>query len=565
MVNVRLDELWPWLSALPSDDPPPGFRLEADRAPREPWITGFTPLLPGFNAGPAPSSSANSGLNEPIRVPGDVDQFEILYQPEQDDWPVSEGQDFPPYFPSPPLPEPQEPQSIPPSLPTEGPPSYPEPPRLQVPRPVATTPSFPIPPAGALPPDSGLGPVLGNAPAWPSSQKVGVRTDHSRNVVHVGAPTPGFNVAPVLEDIPGFRLPAANSPRGGLPNETTFMRHYAHVMGPLLEAERSRDPTRLMGFGTYPGVGTPFVPPSPQVPRQEPLYDTELRGQALPAVNYGIDPRYIIPVQAPPRPVGPGHNGGPPLRSPAPSPPPPQPSRGGAVQGVPQPSSPPDATSSIAGAAAAANAPEQGQENSISDPDAEKKLKALREISRTRGKRSANDQYLGEGGINTFVGIRLNPKLGQPNAGRFYYPSRANLRDGYCGELVLGNRLVAILPDEVVIHYGMPAGWNGPDVISIGPTGTISVWDSKWRDQPRHINSNDRAHQGETSLKGLEWEVIRRIAAAVNSGRLSPEVATIAYENLRKGNYDIYTIGTGNAHGGVMQPVRNHIPGDVRE
>jgi hypothetical protein len=38
----------------------------------------------------------------------------------------------------------------------------------------------------------------------------------------------------------------------------------------------------------------------------------------------------------------------------------------------------------------------------------------------------------------------------------------------------------------------------------------------------------------------------------------------VARENVEAGNFDIYTIGTGNAHGGVAESVRDRIRSGTR-
>jgi hypothetical protein len=105
----------------------------------------------------------------------------------------------------------------------------------------------------------------------------------------------------------------------------------------------------------------------------------------------------------------------------------------------------------------------------------------------------------------------------------------------------------------------MPAGRQGPDVISLSPNGIVSVWDSKWRSGQRSISPGARAHQSEGSVLSLQWELRQQISDAVRSGRLAPDIAAMARKNVDAGNIDIYTIGTGNAHGGVAEPVRTLI------
>jgi hypothetical protein len=153
------------------------------------------------------------------------------------------------------------------------------------------------------------------------------------------------------------------------------------------------------------------------------------------------------------------------------------------------------------------------------------------------------------------VGIFVDRRLPPPAAGWKYNPPPGHLRSGYVGELKLANRIVSALKDEIVVHYGMPAGLRGPDIISVGPDGTISVWDSKWRTGQSLISRG--GHATEESLTRA-WHAVRdQIQLAVKSGRLPPEVGAKATANAIKGDFLVITVGTGNAHGGVVRPVQN--------
>jgi hypothetical protein len=111
------------------------------------------------------------------------------------------------------------------------------------------------------------------------------------------------------------------------------------------------------------------------------------------------------------------------------------------------------------------------------------------------------------------------------------------------------------LKDEIVVHYGMPAGMRGPDVISVGPDGTISVWDSKWRTDPSSISRG--GHETEKSLKRA-WDAVQReVELAIKAGRLPPDVAAKASKNATKGDFLVITVGTGKAHGGVVRSVQD--------
>jgi hypothetical protein len=158
-------------------------------------------------------------------------------------------------------------------------------------------------------------------------------------------------------------------------------------------------------------------------------------------------------------------------------------------------------------------------------------------------------------GQETGVGIFVDRRLPAPAAGWKYNPPPGHLRSGYVGELKLANRIIAALKDEIVVHYGMPAGRRGPDVISVGPDGTIAVWDSKWRTDPSSISRG--GHESERSLKRA-WDAVQeQVDLAIKSGRLPPQVAAKASENAARGDFLVITVGTGNAHGGTVRSVQN--------
>jgi hypothetical protein len=183
-------------------------------------------------------------------------------------------------------------------------------------------------------------------------------------------------------------------------------------------------------------------------------------------------------------------------------------------------------------------------------------------IAKVLNEDAPDPTYDKSNGQETGVGTFVDRRLPAPAAGWKYNPPPGHLRSGYVGELKLANRIVTALEDEVVVHYGMPAGRRGPDVISVDPDGRISVWDSKWRTGPRLISSG--AHQSELSLKQAWTDVRTQIELAVEAGRLSPEAGARALENATKGNFSIITVGTGNAHGGVVRPVQAGKYSDTR-
>lgn len=400
--------------------------------------------------------------------------------------------------------------------------------------------------------------------------------------------------------LPGFHLqPPADAPptRGALPDDlglSSFGYHPQTDATPSIDvnsADGIRPVENAIYPTTYPAYDSTYFPAPPRDPVQEALdqiariYRIDWQGSSnsptmlrlgrsasgsTTAVSDAFDPGHIVPTTNPvrpppsPPPPGPRHNNGPPLESTSPSRT--QPSRTGPIQGAPAASQPTDNSTAAAGAAAAANAVATNQQNAPApiDPEADEKLDIWQKMVSSRGQQAPGSQYLGAGGINTWVGVRLNPKLPEPAAGYYYRPSLRHLRNGYRGELELANRIVTTLPNEIVIHYGMPAGRQGPDVISISREGTISVWDSKWRSGQRSIGPGQGAHQAERSLNALYWEILKQIRLAVRSGHLPPDVGVLAMKNITARKFDIYTIGTGNAHSGVAQSVRKGVPTDFR-
>ena len=563
MANAWPDDLWSLLGIAPPANDPPGFRVGND-APQDTQFNNFGLTFPGLIPAFTASSPDAIGFNEEPAPPIDnVSQYPNADGPFSDG--VTPSYPYPSLPSFPPLPTPEttsaEQQNWTWALPLPVP-------SFNIVAPVAPAPSFPPPPpfvhqnwsstlgysafGGGLPSASVTSPpLLRIAPPPPS---VGDGAGDTSPDIGI----PGLKVASP-SDAPGFHLPTNAGALNGPSNATnfTFTTHDAPANARSPRLAPSNSGLYARGLEAYPAITPAVLSGSPAVPAQEP-FDAHVDSRLLPAINLGVDPQYIIPVQNRP-PPGPRHNGGPPLQPVTPAPLPTQPSRSGFPQGLPTPSTPPPNATAPATGAAAAGTPAPAQNNQLApaDPDLIEKLAAWNQIARTRDQPSVNDQYLGKGGIRTHVGVWLNPRLGLPAAGRTYFPFYNHLLNGYRGELHLANRVAAALPKEVVIHFGMPAGRQGPDIISISPSGMISVWDSKWRSGNRQISPREGAHQTEKSLDTLQWEIRRAINEAVKSGRLSPDIAERARENLNAGNFDIYTIGTGNAHAGIVQSVRN--------
>jgi hypothetical protein len=198
-----------------------------------------------------------------------------------------------------------------------------------------------------------------------------------------------------------------------------------------------------------------------------------------------------------------------------------------------------------------------------SSPPEEPDPKEFAHISRwlsERNVRADKDKYTGADGIDTAIGVRLDPRVGEPAAGRDYQPNNLNHRKGLEGEFGLVNDFARQFPDHTIIEFGRKAGEHGPDVISVDPNGKITVLDSKWRGADTSISPSRRAHQTENSLQSALQRIGLSINAAMKSGRVSPEAGATALENWRNGNLTIVTVGTGNARNGVIE----RIAGDER-
>lgn len=163
--------------------------------------------------------------------------------------------------------------------------------------------------------------------------------------------------------------------------------------------------------------------------------------------------------------------------------------------------------------------------------------------------------YGGTDGIDTAVGIKLDPRVGEPAAGHDYLPDNESHLKGLRGEYGLAIEIARQFPDHTVIDFGRKAGQRGPDVISVGRSGEIYVFDSKWRGSDTSIGPGGRAHQTTQSFEGVRDHAKHSIRAAMASGRLSPEAASKALENLDNRSMTIVTVGTGSARNGVIEQI----------
>jgi len=156
-------------------------------------------------------------------------------------------------------------------------------------------------------------------------------------------------------------------------------------------------------------------------------------------------------------------------------------------------------------------------------------------------------QYVGPGGINTAVGIRVAPGFPAPKGGYDYSPDYLRHFNGYKGELELKNRIEKAVPYEKFVHYGNPAGDQGPDVLTIGPDSRFMEWDSRSRMAKRRLGPSL------ASSTTLETQDLRDyVWSAIRSRAVTPDAGVKALQELAAGNYNVCTVGTGNAYDGYI-------------
>jgi len=238
-----------------------------------------------------------------------------------------------------------------------------------------------------------------------------------------------------------------------------------------------------------------------------------------------------------------------------------QPPKDGEPQQLPPPGIAPTADADNTGSAPAAQslAPAKIdakvlEEARQRDPE-EERLLACRAVRATPGQPAPPGQYGGRGGIETAVGIRVAPGFPVPNGGYDYSPDYLRHWNGYKGELELKNRIERAVPYEKFVHYGNPAGDQGPDVLTIGPDDRFMEWDSRSRMARRRLGPTmaSSASLQPEDVKIYVWNAIR-------SRAIAPDAGAKALQELKDGNYNICTVGTGNAYDGYFESVRNRVP-----
>jgi hypothetical protein len=210
----------------------------------------------------------------------------------------------------------------------------------------------------------------------------------------------------------------------------------------------------------------------------------------------------------------------------------------------------PPATGSLAPTRADAKVLEETKER---DPEEEERLMACRAVRALPGQPPPLGQYSGPGGIPTAVGIRVAPGFPSPKGGYGYSPNYLRHWNGYRGELELKNRIESAVPYEKFVHYGNPAGDQGPDVLTIGPDGRFMEWDSRSRMAMRRLGPS---MAGSASLEPKDVKMY--VWNAIRSRAITPDAGYRALQELKDGNYNLCTVGTGNAYDGYFESVRNN-------
>lgn len=187
----------------------------------------------------------------------------------------------------------------------------------------------------------------------------------------------------------------------------------------------------------------------------------------------------------------------------------------------------------------------------------EERVDTCRKVMKAAGAPAPSGQYTGPDGRETGIGVRLAPDEVAPVGGYNQSPSHQHLRDGMRGEHELVNRIREFNPKEKIIHFGLHAGAQGPDVMSISEKGEVTIWDAKWRNQERPIFPSRRTNRSDESLSGLPDYAENYIRKAVESGHLPKELAAKALANAKSGNFLLCTVGMGKAHQGAVELVKN--------
>jgi hypothetical protein len=123
-------------------------------------------------------------------------------------------------------------------------------------------------------------------------------------------------------------------------------------------------------------------------------------------------------------------------------------------------------------------------------------------------------------------------------------------RNAALAEEQLANRVHG-LPDEVVIRWGDPIGTHGGDVISVNiRSGRVTLWDSKFRSNPRRIDPTPTFAPQSSRLSNAIQEAI---ASLRGNTTLPVGVRDAALRELLAGRVRTRTTGAGSARNSTLR------------
>ena len=137
-----------------------------------------------------------------------------------------------------------------------------------------------------------------------------------------------------------------------------------------------------------------------------------------------------------------------------------------------------------------------------------------------------------------------------PKGGYEYDPDYLRHWNGYKGELELKNRIEKAVPYEKIVHYGNPAGDHGPDVLTIGPNGRFMEWEFSIAHGTAAGTRPSIASYASLKYQRAQTMFLNAIRFARSDRQI---VGAKALQELNDGNYNICTVGTGNAYDGYFR------------
>jgi filamentous hemagglutinin len=106
------------------------------------------------------------------------------------------------------------------------------------------------------------------------------------------------------------------------------------------------------------------------------------------------------------------------------------------------------------------------------------------------------------------------------------------------------------LTDEIVIRWGDGGGTHGADIITVNSkTGRVTLWDTKWRTNPRNIGPSKTFSE----FEWLENAKDQARLALENADHLPPELRQKAVASIDSGSFGKNTSGMGAARSSGVQ------------